>query len=306
MLFVGKVIYLLSPENGVASSQEEAKEEEQRENGQEDDNDEEREAKEKDEDDRPPSLMWLIKKLSLMAKREAAYTPKVPLKVPQQPLTLIHSFSKQMYVRQSHDLAAVCREHVCLSSWGRWPWTSDRNALARICPPSSLLCTGSWTAPTQTKVMLFLELLVEKRKKFRFLHTVASTILFRSNAEEPGPGADRAAKETSGAGEVLSRLLRCPERVCPEASGAQTPQGHTGATDAEASRASAVYAQQSAHGFFLLVSQAVANPDIAAKKKMKKHKNKIEAKKRKIELLRPGYKAKRQRSNTLKDLAMVQ
>lgn len=52
--------------------------------------------------------------------------------------------------------------------------------------------------------------------------------------------------------------------------------------------------------------QAVANPDIAAKKKLKKHKNKIEAKKRKIEFLRPGYKAKRQRGNTLKDLAMVQ
>lgn len=54
------------------------------------------------------------------------------------------------------------------------------------------------------------------------------------------------------------------------------------------------------------LSQAVANPDIAAKKKLKKHKNKIEAKKRKIEFLRPGYKAKKQRSHALKDLAMVQ
>lgn len=52
--------------------------------------------------------------------------------------------------------------------------------------------------------------------------------------------------------------------------------------------------------------QAVANPDLAAKKKMKKHKNKIEAKKRKIEVLRPGYKAKKQRSHALKDLAMLQ
>lgn len=52
--------------------------------------------------------------------------------------------------------------------------------------------------------------------------------------------------------------------------------------------------------------QAVSNPDIAAKKKLKKHKNKIEAKKRKIEFLRPGYKAKKQRSHALKDLAMVQ
>ncbi|XP_061495457.1 small subunit processome component 20 homolog isoform X2 [Rhineura floridana] len=52
--------------------------------------------------------------------------------------------------------------------------------------------------------------------------------------------------------------------------------------------------------------QVVANPDIAAKKKLKRHKNKIEAKKRKIEFLRPGYKAKRPRSCALKDLAMVE
>ncbi|XP_059881443.1 small subunit processome component 20 homolog isoform X1 [Delphinus delphis] len=50
----------------------------------------------------------------------------------------------------------------------------------------------------------------------------------------------------------------------------------------------------------------VTNPDIAAKKKLKKHKNKKEAKKRKIEFLRPGYKAKRQKSHSLKDLAMVE
>lgn len=70
-----------------------------------------------------------------------------------------------------------------------------------------------------------------------------------------------------------------------------------------------LHPQQSTHVLFFpfsLVFQAVANPDIAAKKKLKKHKNKIEAKKRKIEFLRPGYKAKRQRGNTLKDLAMVQ
>lgn len=53
-------------------------------------------------------------------------------------------------------------------------------------------------------------------------------------------------------------------------------------------------------------TQAVANPEVAAKKKLKKHKNKIEAKKRKIEFLRPGYKAKKHRSHALKDLAMVQ
>ncbi|XP_063164718.1 small subunit processome component 20 homolog [Candoia aspera] len=52
--------------------------------------------------------------------------------------------------------------------------------------------------------------------------------------------------------------------------------------------------------------QAVANPEIAARRKLKRHKNKIEAKKRKIEYLRPGYKAKKQRSHGLKDLAMVE
>lgn len=50
----------------------------------------------------------------------------------------------------------------------------------------------------------------------------------------------------------------------------------------------------------------VTNPDIAAKKKLKKHKNKSEAKKRKIEFLRPGYKAKRQKTQSLKNLAMVE
>lgn len=93
LLFVGKVIYLISPECDVTPPQEEVKveedEEEQGEN-EEDGDEEEREEKEKEEeeeeedddkDDRPPSLLWLMKKLSLMAKREAAYTPKVPLKV---------------------------------------------------------------------------------------------------------------------------------------------------------------------------------------------------------------------------------
>lgn len=120
------MIYLISPESDVTSSQEEVQEEEeQRETGQKEDNDRE----EEDKDDRPPSLMWLIKKLSLMAKREAAYTPKVPLKVPQHPLTA-QSVSKCVQI--IHIISAVCRGHVCLSSWERWPWTSVRNASAHI------------------------------------------------------------------------------------------------------------------------------------------------------------------------------
>ncbi|NWR34989.1 UTP20 protein, partial [Tachuris rubrigastra] len=52
--------------------------------------------------------------------------------------------------------------------------------------------------------------------------------------------------------------------------------------------------------------QTVANPDIAARRKLKRHKNKAETRKRKIESLRPMHKAKRHRSHALKDLAMVE
>lgn len=134
----------------------------------------------------------------------------------------------------------------------------------------------------------------------------------RSHTEEPGAGADRAAEETSGAGEILSGLLCCPEGVFTEASGAQTTQSHAGMMDTKVH----MHTHTIATTLFLAISlrlscfppppQAVANPDIAAKKKLKKHKNKIEAKKRKIEFLRPGYKAKKHRSHALKDLAMVQ
>lgn len=97
LLFVGKVIYLISPESNASLPQEGVKEEEEgqqkEENGDGEKGGEEEEGKEEtekeleeeedenDKDDRPPSLLWLMKKLSLMAKREAAYTPKVPLKV---------------------------------------------------------------------------------------------------------------------------------------------------------------------------------------------------------------------------------
>lgn len=52
--------------------------------------------------------------------------------------------------------------------------------------------------------------------------------------------------------------------------------------------------------------QTVANPDIAARRKLKRHKNKAETRKRKIEFLRPSYKAKKHRGHALKDLAMVE
>uniref|UniRef100_A0A8B9R1B4 UTP20 small subunit processome component n=1 Tax=Anas platyrhynchos TaxID=8839 RepID=A0A8B9R1B4_ANAPL len=50
----------------------------------------------------------------------------------------------------------------------------------------------------------------------------------------------------------------------------------------------------------------VTNPDIAARRKLKRHKTKAETRKRKIEFLRRGYKAKRPRSQALKDLAIVE
>lgn len=34
-----------------------------------------------EEKSQPATLLWLMKRLSLMAKREAAYSPKIPLKV---------------------------------------------------------------------------------------------------------------------------------------------------------------------------------------------------------------------------------
>lgn len=102
LLFVAKVIYLISPESDVASekgtknreevgqTEEEEVEEEERENGHGEEEDEaaqeEEEEDENENEGRPPSLLWLMKKLLLMAKREAANTPKVPLKVHMQKL----------------------------------------------------------------------------------------------------------------------------------------------------------------------------------------------------------------------------
>uniref|UniRef100_M3ZWC6 UTP20 small subunit processome component n=1 Tax=Xiphophorus maculatus TaxID=8083 RepID=M3ZWC6_XIPMA len=82
LLFVGKVIYLISPESHITSLEDGKNE---MENGEDGDHKEEQEVEEEEEvddekDNRPPSLLWLMKKLSLMAKREAAYAPKVPLK----------------------------------------------------------------------------------------------------------------------------------------------------------------------------------------------------------------------------------
>ncbi|KAM4569832.1 small subunit processome component 20 homolog [Odontesthes bonariensis] len=214
LLFVSKVIYLISPESNTTSQEEEEEEEEK--------DGEEEEEEEDDKDDRPPSLLWLMKKLSLMAKREAAYTPKVPLK-----RTCVFKFLGATAVDLGKD---------------------------RVGPYLTTIITP-----------LYREL--------------------DSTYADQDPTLKNLAQELM---ELLKRQVGL-ERFSLAFSAVQK----------EFSQRRAARKQHRA-------MQAVANPEIAAKKKLKKHKNKIEAKKRKIEFLRPGYKAKKQRSHALKDLAMVQ
>uniref|UniRef100_A0A3P9K9E8 UTP20 small subunit processome component n=1 Tax=Oryzias latipes TaxID=8090 RepID=A0A3P9K9E8_ORYLA len=81
LLYVGKVIYLISSESDVQDQEQDGPEDG---NGDEEDEEKigekEEEEEEEDRDNKPPSLLWLMKKLSLMAKREAAHSPKVHLK----------------------------------------------------------------------------------------------------------------------------------------------------------------------------------------------------------------------------------
>ncbi|XP_071756588.2 small subunit processome component 20 homolog isoform X1 [Centroberyx gerrardi] len=249
LLFVAKVIYLVSPESDIASPQEvEQGEEGQKENGdgdkeeeegdeeereekqeEEEGDEEEREEKqeeedeeEEDKDDRPPSLLWMMKKLSLMAKREAANTPKVPLK-----RTCVFKF-----------LGAIAMD---LGKERLGPY------LTTIIAPLYRELDSTYADQDPTLKNLAQEL-IELLKR-------------QVGLERFSLAFSAVQKEFS-----LRRAARKRHRAM----------------------------------------QAVANPDIAAKKKLKKHKNKIEAKKRKIEFLRPGYKAKKHRSHALKDLAMVQ
>uniref|UniRef100_A0A8C7G581 UTP20 small subunit processome component n=1 Tax=Oncorhynchus kisutch TaxID=8019 RepID=A0A8C7G581_ONCKI len=231
LLFVAKVIYLISPESEIPPAREvEGGEEEEMENGGERENDgeddegekgdEEKEEEEDEKDDRPPSLLWMMKKLSLMAKREAADTPKIPLK-----RTCVFKFLGAIAVDLGKD---------------------------RLGP---------------------------------YLTTIIAP-LYRE-LDSTYADQDPTLKNLS---QELIELLK-------KQVGLQTFSLAFSAVQKDASQRRANRKKHKA-------MQAVANPDIAARKKLKKHKNKIEAKKRKIEFLRPGYKAKRQR-NSLKDLAMV-
>ncbi|XP_077957697.1 small subunit processome component 20 homolog isoform X1 [Gasterosteus aculeatus] len=236
LLFVGKVIYLLSPESDVTPEEEE---EELRENIVEEEEEEltenvvDEEGAEKeadggeeeddaaDKDDRPPSLLWLIKKLSLMTKREAAHTPKVPLK-----RTCVFKFIGAMAIDLGKD---------------------------RLGPYLTTLITP-----------LYREL--------------------DSTYADQDPTLKNLAQELI---ELLKKQVGL-ERFSLAFSAVQK----------EFSQRRVARKQHRA-------MLAVSNPEMAAKKKLKKNKNKIEAKKRKIEFLRPGYKAKRSRTHALRDLAIV-
>nr|XP_061809338.1 small subunit processome component 20 homolog [Nerophis lumbriciformis] len=211
LLFVGKVIYLLSPESDVADADEEMAEEE-----------EENAVEEEKEDEKPPSLLWLINKLSLMAKREAANSPKIPLK-----RTCVFKF-----------LGAIAMD---LGKERLGPY------LTTIIAPLYRELDSTYAEQDPTLKNLAQEL-IELMKKQVGLEKFSLAF----SAVQKQFATRRAARKRHRA------------------------------------------------------TQAVTNPDIAAKKKLKKHLNKIEARKRKIELLRPGYKAKKHRSHALKDLAMVQ
>ncbi|KAG9345665.1 hypothetical protein JZ751_008809 [Albula glossodonta] len=218
LLFVAKVIYLISPESDTTESEQQG----DGEDGEEEEKEGKEEENEEEEKERPPSLLWVMKKLSLLAKREAADTPKVPLK-----RTCVFKFLVAIAVHLGKDQLG--------------PY------LTTIIGP------------------LFREL--------------------DSTYADQDPTLKNLSQELV---EMLKKLV-----------GLESFSLAFAAVQKEATQRRATRKRHKA-------MQAVANPDIAAKKKLKKHKNKIEAKKRKIEFLRPGYKAKKQRSHGLKDLAMVQ
>ncbi|KAK0145461.1 Small subunit processome component 20 [Merluccius polli] len=248
LIFVAKTTYLISPESDIAFAQEEEeeKEEEKKEEegegekeedeGEEDEEGseareaevekaevelEEKQVEEGDQDDRPPSLLWIIKKLALMARREAANTPKIPLK-----RLCVFKFLGAI----SMDLG---KERLA-------PY------LALILQPLYRELDSTYAEQDPTLKNLSQELIELLKKQV---------------------GLKRFSMAFSGVQKEFTQRRAARKR-------------HR-------------------------ALQAVANPDIAARKKLKKHKNKIQAKKRKIEFMRPGYKAKKPRSQTLKNLAVL-
>ncbi|MBN3321955.1 UTP20 protein, partial [Atractosteus spatula] len=216
LVFVAKVIYLLAPDpEPLAGAGEDSAGEEEAEEpagG----------ARDSRGPDRLPSLLWVMKKLSVLAKREAASTPKDPLK-----RTCVFKFLGAISVHLGKD---------------------------RLSP--------------------YLTTIIEPL--YRELD---------STYAEQDPTLKNLSQEII---ELLKKLV-----------GLESFSLAFAAVQKQATQRRAVRKRHKA-------MQAVANPDVAASKKLKKHQKKIEARKRKIEFLRPGYKAKRHKSRGLKDLAMVE
>ncbi|XP_074867355.1 small subunit processome component 20 homolog [Carettochelys insculpta] len=224
LLFVARVLYLLVPaseegEDCAMGGQEGASEDEgdQAAPAQEEKGDGEAEEK-----SRPATLLWMMKRLSLMAKREAAYSPKSPVK-----RTCIFKFLGAVAVDLGKDRIKLY--------------------LPTILAPLHRELSSTYAEQDPTLKNLSQEI-IELLKKLVGLETFS--LAFASVQKQA----------------TQKRVIRKKQRAL----------------------------------------QTVANPDIAARKKLKKHKNKIEAKKRKIEFLRPGYKAKKPRNHGLKDLAIVE
>uniref|UniRef100_A0A8C4U4T8 UTP20 small subunit processome component n=1 Tax=Falco tinnunculus TaxID=100819 RepID=A0A8C4U4T8_FALTI len=231
LLFVAKVVYLLAPasEEGKEAERELGCEVEEREASEDEEEKDtsaqgEGEREETEEKGQPATLLWLMKKLSLMAKREAAYSPKVPLKVRT---VCIFKFLGAIAVDLGKD---------------------------RIKPYLPTILTP-----------LYREL--------------------NSTYAEQDPTLKNLAQEII---ELLKKLVGLEDFSLAFSS-----------VQKQANQKRAMRKKQRA-------LQTVANPDIAARRKLKRHRNKAETRKRKIEFLRPTYKAKRPRSHALKDLAIVE
>ncbi|XP_067906298.1 small subunit processome component 20 homolog isoform X2 [Heterodontus francisci] len=223
LLFVAKVIHLLEPvDHGDVNKEEETVESDEEIGAEETGEEMPRKGASDCTKEKKATLMWLISKLCTLAKREAAYTPKIPLK-----RTCVFKF-----------LGAIA---VNLGTEG------VKSYLPTVIAP------------------LYREL--------------------NSTYAEQDPTLRNLSQEII---ELLKKLV-----------GLEMFSMGFAAVQKEASQKRASRKRQKA-------LQTVANPDIAARKKIKKHKNKAEAKKRKTEVLLPGCKAKKARSNTLKDLAMVE
>ncbi|KAL6459983.1 hypothetical protein MHYP_G00317420 [Metynnis hypsauchen] len=231
LLFIAKVIYLMSPESHSVENEKEVEVEdgetedktgEEKEGEEEDDEKKQEQSVEVQDKKRLPSVLWVIKKLSLLAKREAADAPKVPLK-----RTCVFKFLGALAV----DLGK-----------------------ARLGP---------------------------------YLTTIIAP-LYReldSTYADQDPTLKNLAQELI---ELLKKLVGLKKFSLAFA-----------AVQKEATQRRASRKKHKA-------LQAVTNPDIAARKKMKKHQKKSEAKKRKTEFLQPGYKSKKRKTTSLRDLAMVQ